>query len=411
MSKPEVEQTIGGYLLRWEKEKIDIKVSRLRVHPSDGRVTGEILITDTANGNLPLYPQTNLNFTSNQVRSRLIKTLTEEDSQRKIPLDWGDIINQLSYIVMERSREGEPVRELWTYDDMPAPEFFLKPLLYKGLPTIIFGEKAVCKSTIGLLVYTSLILPWQDNPMGWEVPDRSIKVLYADYEVDYEIAQYNIKQIQSGMGLADFPLYYRRCSLPLADDIEQLHYHMSRLNAEVLIVDSLGPAVGGDLKDPGQALKFTSMLRQLRCATLIIGQTSKDKETKTKSTFGSVFFEYYARNIFEIKKVQEEGDASLDIAIYNTYHNLGKKFPAKGYHLDFDNGTQIEQQAITVRELVARMGTQAEILDLLKDNQAMTTMDIMEELEIKRGAADMALKRLKEKGKIKKVGLEWILSV
>ena len=280
MGKPIVEERLGGYTFTWEGEtQLQILVSRLRLHSSDGRVTGEILIK--AN-DMPIYPPTSLNFTAERSRSGLVNTLGKLDARWQ----WFDIINQLSLTTIERAREGEPVRELWTSEDIAPPEFLLEPILYKSLPTIIFGEKAVCKSVMSLVIYTCLTLPWLDNPLGWKAPNRPVKTLLLDYEVDYGIAQYNIKSLQRGMGLPPFPLYYRRCSLPLVDDIEQIQQHMSNIGAEALIVDSLGPAVGGDLKDPGQALRFTSALRQLHCGTLLIGQTSKDKESKHRSTFG-----------------------------------------------------------------------------------------------------------------------------
>ncbi len=402
--KPTVREQIGGYFFTWEEENLAIVVSKVRVHSgSDARVIGEILLKSIKTDEI-IYPPTTFNFISSQSRSRLVKTLKEE----AIDYHWDDIFKQLCVAVIERAREGEPVRELWTSDDIPPPQFLLEPLLYKGLPTILFGEKAVCKSALSLVIYICLTLPWHDNPLGWKAPDHPVKTLLLDYEVDYDVAHYNMKQLQQGMGLPPFPLYYRRCSLPLVDDITQIQQHMANMGATALIVDSLGPAVGGDLKDPGQALRFTTALRQLRCASLLIGQTSKDKESKHKSTFGSIFFEYYARNIFLLDKIQEEGEDSLDLAMYNTYHNLGRKFKSQGFRLNFNGtGTHIESCPITARELVKRIGAQAQIIDLLKKEGYMTTQEIMEELEISRGNADMTLKRLRDKGKIIKPEDKW----
>lgn len=399
MSKPDVKESTGGYTFDWKDEKLTIKVSRLRCHASDGRVTGELLIMSPTEGNKPIYPQTQLNFNSERTRTQLAKTLDSQDSRWK----WAEIINQLSLIVVDRAREGEPVRELWTDEDIKPPEFLLEPLLYKGLPTIIFGEKAVCKSILAIAIYTCLTLPWHDNPLGWTAPNRSVKTLIADYEVDYDVAQWNAKQLQKGMDLPPFPLYYRRCAMPLADDIEQLHRHITDIGAEVIIVDSLGPAVGADLKDPGQALRFTSALRQLKCSALIIGQTSKDKDSKTKSVFGSTFFEYYARNIFELRKVQEEDEDSLDIALFNTYHNLGKRFKAQGFHLNFNGaGAHIEKGAITARELVERIGTVAQIKSALQHG-AMSPKEIAEETSLNDNTVRTDLRRMVERNQVVKL--------
>ena len=300
--------------------------------------------------------------------------------------------------MVDRARLGEPVKELWTSDDISPPEWLLKPLLYKGLPTIVFGEKAVSKSILALVAYTCLLLPWTDNPLGWTAPTRSIKTLLADYEVDYDVAHYNIKRLQEGMGLPAFPLYYRRCAIPLADDIEQLQRHMGDIGAEAIIVDSMGPAVGGDLKDPGVALRFTSALRQLRCGALIIGQTSKDRESKVKSVFGSTFFEYYARNIFELRKEQEEGEDEFDVALYNTYHNLGPRVKSQGFHLCFNGtGIHMESKAITVPELIARMGAAAQIRKALQRGK-YKAKELAEKLGLHINTVSQALKRMADKG-------------
>ncbi len=393
----QIADTIGGYIFEWKPEKIKVNVSHLKTHSSDGRITGELLITTL--DDKPIYPQTSINFNSAPTRSRLAKQLSERDNH----CNWDEILDKISLHVIKRQREGEPVRELWTSEDVTKPEFILEPLLYKGLPTIMFGEKAVCKSTLGLLMYACLTLPWHENELGLKAPPNPVRTLYADWEVDYDIAHYNMKMLQTGMGLVDFPLYYRRCQQSLVDDIEQIQSHMSEIKAECLIVDSLAPAVGGDLKNAETALRFTQGLRKLRCSTLIIGQTSKDREAKTKSVFGSVFFEYYSRNICEVRKVQEEGENSLDIALYNTYNNLNKRFKPLGYHIHFNNsGTHIERRSITARELVARIGIQAEIIQLLKEQGELTTKDIIELLDVKRGNADMSLKRLRDKKIIQK---------
>ena len=402
MSIPKILETPQGYTYSWTDEQITIEASRLRQH-SDGRVTGEIVVKTTVQNVSPHLHQAQFNFNSTAARDKLTKLLTGRYSA----VDWYAILEQTSVYTLERLRQGEPVKELWTNEDIKAPEFLLEPLLYKGLPTITFGEKAVWKSGLGLVVYACLTLPWNDNPLGWTAPSRSITALLADYETDYNVVQYNAKRLQIGMDLPAFPVYYRRCSLPLADDIEQIQRHMTSIGAEVLIVDSLGPAVGGDLKDPGQALRFTSALRRLVGATLIIGQTSKDKETKVKSVFGSTFFEYYARNIYELRKSQEEGEDTLDIALYNTYNNLGRRHKPMGFQLYFnENKVKIDRQEITAPELLERLGIQTRILSLLKSG-SMSNKEIREALETTKGNTDMAIKRLRDKSRIIKAGDGW----
>lgn len=399
MSIPQITELADGYEYNWTDEKLIIKASRVRVHTSDGRVTGELLIT--GQNNKAIYPQTSFNFTSDRTRGSLIKTLTERGGQWK----WDDIINQLCLSVVERARQGEPVQELWTCDEIEAPEFLLEPLIYKGLPTVIFGEKAVCKSTISLLVYSCLILPWTDNPLSWKAPVHPVKVLLADWEVNADVAKYNLKRIQQGMGLPHFPLIYRRCKLPLVDDIEQIKKHLDDTGAEVLIIDSLGFAAAGDLNNADQALRFANALRQLNCAAFIIAQTSKDRKSKGKSVYGSTFFEYFSRNIFELRKTREDNEDSFDIAIFNTYCNLGRRAKPMGYHIQFDDikkTVHIEQAEITAADLVERLGTWSRIYDKLK-TQTWKAKELSDELGISLDLASRTLKRYQQKGQVAKL--------
>lgn len=413
MSIPTIVETVGGYTFTWAKERLTIAVNRVRVHTSDGRVTGEVLITTDTPGYSPiLYPQSSLNFSASRSRHELVNSLVSSYPDWQ----WAGIIDQVAFHVQERARLGEPVQEIWTSTEISPPEFLLEPILYKGLPTIVFGEKAVCKSLLALAFYACLLLPWTDNPLGVVAPPRSVSTLLLDWEADPDIAAYNAHRLQRGMELPPFPLYYRRCALPLADDVTQIEHHVQAVHAEAVIVDSLGPAAGGDLKEPGQALRFTAALRQLKVAALIVGQTSKEVDSKDarKSVYGSTFFEYYARNIFHLRKVQEEGEDSLDLALFNTYCNLGKRHNPLGIHLNFnENGIHLQRQDVrTVAEFVHLLGTGARILIYLRDaNRPVNSTDLAQALDLSQGATAMALKRLKDKGRIVKVGNEWGLSL
>jgi len=395
------QESIDGYNFQWPDYKLQISVKRIRIH-NDGRVTGEVLITTDAENMSPvLYPQSQLNFSSPTTRQHLINILKAQYSQ----WDWGQIIDQISYKIQEMARAGEPVQELWTHNEVKAPEFLLEPILIKGLPTVIFGEKGVLKSSLSLLFCACLILPWQDNPLGLSAPVKSIKTLYLDWEADNEVIQWTAKKLQNGLGLPSFPIYYRRCALPLADDIEQIQNHIVNTGAEVVIIDSLGAAAGGDeLGKSSPATSFYAALRRLNITSLIIGQTSKDTEAKKKTIYGSTFFEYYARNIFELVKSDEVGDNEADVALFHRRFNLGGLRKPLGFRMTFsDSEIKVESKPVSVREFINKVSTQAKLLELLKGG-AMTVEEIMRELEIKRNNVHIVIHRLRDKKQIVKVG-------
>ena len=399
--KPQIEEQIDGYLFRWDD--ISIKAQRVNLH-RDGKITGDITIQTTHKDYSPiLMPSTQINFSAEQTRTRLIKNLNEKFAQ----FDWAIIIDELAHYVQQFARQGEPIKELWTYEDVQPPEYLLEPILFKGLPTVIFGEKGAHKSILSLVFYTCLILPWHDNPLGIKVPARSVKPLILDWESEANIVQYQAKKLQEGMGLPSFPIYYRRCILPLAADIEQIVQHKNEIGAQVVILDSLGAAAGGDLKAAETAMNFYTALRKLKTTALIIGQTSKDEESKRKSIFGSVYFTYYSRSIWELCKAEPVSDNDVNIALFHKWANLTALQKPIGFTFHYNqNKTEIERTPVNISEFISKVTTRDKILNLLKE-APQTTKEVQEKLGISRANADQTLSRLRNAKKIVKSDDKW----
>ena len=149
---PEVKKTITGYTFTWLEELVTVNVGSIRSH-GDGRITGDIKLL--LGKDKQEEPSFTFNFTSAQTRKQLVNQLNE-----KFPdWQWLVLIDSLCLKVQELAKQGEPVRELWTSDEVKAPEYLLEPLLMKGLPTVIFGEKGVTKSYMALVLYICLMLP------------------------------------------------------------------------------------------------------------------------------------------------------------------------------------------------------------------------------------------------------------
>ena len=324
--------------------------------------------------------------------------------QVKLKYDLALFCNSLQ----EYLRKGEPAREIWTFEKVSPPQFLLEPLLIKGHSTIMFGEKAVAKSMLGLIVATCLLLPWDTNPMGWHVPEKSVKTLILDWAVDYEITHWNIKRLQKGMELPDFPIFHRKCIQPLANEVAEIKTCIKDIGAEVIIIDSLGPACGGDTLKSREALAFSVALRDLNVTSLIIGQTSKDKESKEKSTYGSTYFEYMARSVWELRKSEDEDEGEINIAMFQKYFNFGKRYHPIGLKICFEGNDTITigaQDTRTIAAFLERQGANTRILEKLKSG-AMTVNELSKALELPRDTVKQALNRLCKKQKVVKLSAE-----
>lgn len=407
MTSPQVTQKISGYELVWSEVNIVCKVTSVHIH-SDGHVTGNLGIFHRKDGKeFKLLNQGNLNFESVITINKFVKLLTEK--YQTIKANWTEILDYLSNNIPEWTRAGDCAVEIWAEDDVPAPEKLLDSIIYKGVQNIIYGEKGVLKSTLCYALCAGLGLPAFDKTefLEFELPQKAQVSLVLDWETSESIFRYYLSRLKKGLNLPTFPLHYRHCRLPLAQDIESIGEYIDNIKADILLIDSLGAAAGGEhgeLKSAESALAFNSALRKLDKTALIIGQTSKDQNSHRKTIYGTTFFTYYARNIFELCKGQEDEGSISHLALFHRESNLGKKSSPMGFRFTFDdlqNSIKIEREPVSVAEFMAKVSNNMKILDLLKRG-AMSTKELAKEIETSENNIRGACKRLKDSQKILK---------
>lgn len=393
MSLPKIDNTITGYRFAWEAEQITIEVSRIRQNKTS--TAGEIIISTSAPGfKAPHITQQRFSFTNKDDRDKLAKSLSQ-----KIQIDWESILEQLCVYCLREIRRGEPVVELGGPEREKQPPIYLvDPLVIKNYPNVLFGEPGSAKTTTALALVLLVSLSWQDNPLYLPVyAGKGARVLWLDWETDEDTIGWQLQCLTKGTDTF-CTLNYRHCSLPLAADLEQIKQCVDEYEADVVVVDSIGLACGGDLNSPEPVLNYFTALRQLRRTSINLAHTSKNTEGK-KSMFGSVFFEAQARNVWEIVKSGEPGDSSINVGLFHRKPPpFSKLHQPLGFQFDFteDTTTVIPHDPKSVEELVKRMGTNQRILAILKQG-SLSPQEIIDSLEITRSNAYLAIKRLSDK--------------
>jgi len=408
---PTVNDNLSGYTFTWGGYGIAIHANRIHIHKSDGRVTGEIYVeAANNNGMATIYPPTSYNFSADRTRKELAKSLLSKNPK----LPWYDMVDQLCYGVQERAKKGDPVLELCTDTEITPPEYLLHPLIIKNYPNVIFGDPSSSKSTMAIIFSQIVMLPWSDNPMGLIAPTRGVNVLYLDWETDASTIQWQTSLLQKG--IEEMPamfLSYRRCSSPLIQDLDQIRLHIVGTKAELIIIDSLGLAAGGELKETQSALGFYSALRSLDITSLILAHNSKDRESRTRSIYGNQYFTAQARNVWEVRKEQEPGSSEMSIALFHRkpppFAGLHKPL---GFKLEFtDSSMSIKpSDPKTVNEFLEQMGLKSQIIEMLKRN-SMTAKEIAEALDRPYNQVKARCNELRKQNKLTKIGEEWGLLV
>ena len=337
-------------------------------------LSAELQASTSAPGYLPHLTHCRISLTSMASRTQFAKRMAELYKEA----DWNTIIEQVCVLGLRMFREGEPVLRLTKDAQVEPLSSRLSPLLYDRLPSVIFGPGGIGKSYVGLLC--ALLVESGQCLAGLEAVKGP--VLYLDFESEYGDFVERAKRLWQGHPqLEPAQPLYRRCSLPIAEDLPALQYIVAKSQIQLLIIDSLAAACGSDLYVPETPIRLFAALRSLRVSSLILAHVSKN-EDKGKSIFGSVFFGNFARSVWEMKKAQEVGDAVIRIGLYQRKHNLGPLHRPIGLKLTFGEAVHITPIELTDEmELAEALSLPERIKAALKQG-AKTARELSDELEI-----------------------------
>jgi len=398
------ENKSSRYLFKWAG--FTVEISKIKV-TRDTTICQLVVIPD--NG---VIFRTKFNLESPRVRSETAKELTK----RYKDCEWALILEDITNKTLDEFEKGEPVIEIHTSDEVPELKYLIDPIIPLGKPSVFFGDPGAGKSQLAaVFVILTSFNTWDDNPLRLAGPDKIMRGLVLDWEADEDDWRRQLKWFTDIFGLGYAEMYYRRCSLSLAHDLEAIRAHIEAVRADYIIIDSVSLAAGGDLNHMDVATNYFRALRQLNMTTISLAHTSKNREDKNKTILGSVLFEAGARSVWEVRG--QEDDNLLDIALFHRKSNLARKHTPLGYRITYqpdpDNPRQTIPETMTwlnpnsVEEFVERMKTTDRILHYLTGIKASEEI-IAEQLGLTLNNIKVALSRLKKKNLVVKVGDLWM---
>jgi hypothetical protein len=316
-------RSLDGFIFHWPDLPYTISLSRIRESGSRG-TTSEIQVRYTNGSGIP---KTLTHQTFNLLSSR-VRLTKELHAHHEAP--WASMLEQVCILTLRALRQGEPIETLTpTTEDHPA-WFVLNPILYEKNSTVLYGPGDSMKSFFAL--YCGLLLASGMSGPNLAVSPDPWKVLFLDWEMSVQDVRGRVKLLQAGDPRLTRVPDYRRCFQPLADDLPELKKVVSEGAYDVLMIDSLAMAAGGqELERADSAIRFNAALRALNCTSLIIGHTPKPQEDqKERHLYGSVFFHNLCRVSWECRR---EGQT---IGLYQKKNNLGPKHDPLGFRMELD---------------------------------------------------------------------------
>ncbi len=319
-------------------------------------------------------------------------------------IHWDWIVRCITWKVMDSIRKGPPVEEIWPVEgSILAPEYLVQPLLYLNHPTVIFGDYGSLKSTVALLIAFVAQLPYQNNGLGLITKDNPANTLYLDLEGDSPMFTKRWTALSRGFDIeAQMPILYRRMDTKVADSIDTIQQIVVENKIRFIIIDSLGPAVKGNLNDPEPAMDYNQALRKLGITSLTLAHNSKDPLTKQRSIFGSVFFSNLARSIWQCKVEGERqpNDDQAVISLKQIKASFSQLYGTLGYSFKFtDNAITVGKTDLKDTGLAGELPLTWQIKNLLKGG-ALQASEIADLTDRPINTVRVTLSRMKAKNEI-----------
>jgi len=392
VGKPEISYGLARNTFEWADLSLKVVVDRIT---EDGKSELYFYHTNTAGTVLLHMGQANL--LSSTMQSQFMKSL----SSRGPEIDWQTVLTYIARDTIAHLREGEPVVWLDEKYGKKPPAYLLPPFFIKNAANIIYADRSSAKTLFITLIDLALSLPWYTNEIGLNItPQDYHKVLYLDWEGSAEIMGWQKECIRRGMNIEICDIPYLHCSRSLADDISHIQHKVEEVKADVVIIDSLGMAVGDDLNLTKPAFNFFAALRHLPVTPLIVAHTAKGINTWKRTVYGNAYYENEARSIWELKKRQDTNSPELTLTMHHrkpppfapTHEPIAFLFTFDGNRITVesataspdtldDNKRTVEDKILNVLMNTEKRLSQAEIIheskEGLKDTSVAKTLQRM----------------------------------
>lgn len=370
----QLEQVGQTQVYGYPEHDLTITLARFRESRTDA-LSAELIATTTAPGYAPHLLQAQINLNALRTRKEFSKRLHELYPEAP----WDTILEEVCARAIRTYRQGEPVIRLSGMVDVNAPRHLIKPIVLERHPVVIFAPGGCGKSLLALAI--AMIFQTRSSLAGLSALEDG-EALYLDFEsdeVDLRHRAYLLRQGHSELENAK-PLY-RRCHIPLADDLPAIQQIVVESQIKLVVIDSLALAAGAELEKAETAIRLFSAIRELRVATLIVAHTPKNAG-ENASIFGSAFFSNLARSTWELKRVQEAGDAVIQVGLYHRKTNLGPLVRPIGLRIAFDNAIRIESLDLSkTHDLAKGLSLKARLQNALNQH-AKTPTELADELDM-----------------------------
>ena len=283
---------------------------------------------------LPVF-RDQFSLSSSRSRSSTAKTLAEivRNSQGKLQEKsyWDNMLFEVCGLVEAAWRQPAEVIDLATVELDNSPRWLLKPYIERGNITTIFSRGDSLKSVLALAMGTSIATGI--SIIGDPLPTPS-PVIYLDWEDNQQTHARRLQALCKGHDLPLTPhIKYIKMRNSLKNDIRYIKETVDRLQAELIIIDSLGISTGGDPSNTEATMNSLSSALSLGVSVLIVHHITRESiKEGNLVAYGSTYIDNESRVMFALMKAKEAEAFQPVVGVYPKKSNNGPPSVGYGHH-------------------------------------------------------------------------------
>lgn len=367
--EPTLEKQGSKYLVKWKTKGVEMEVGSI---DPKARYACEVAVKIQGFPITRAYP-TLKSMSGFQTFVRHLKNRSDEVGFTDI--NWGQIVEDFTGIVIDTHRAGVPAIKLNEVDLSENVRWRVDNVALEGEVSLIYANGGTGKSFFSLWLATLVQEGYMSSNHGLVVEPGN--VLYLDYETKPEEIAHRSRMIHAGLGIdtadsttTSSQIVYNQCGQPFVDEEDYIQDLIYKHNISLVVIDSMGRAVSGELESADTVVPFFAAVKRLNTTVLVVSHTNKQGQL-----FGSQYTYNEARLIWEAKKTGST-TTGMEFSLVCRKANNVPFQPPQAYGVDFSPDLAGNEMAIYnrtdvfVTDIAGDMSYRDLIFRILKEDGA-----------------------------------------
>jgi hypothetical protein len=313
--------------------------------------------------------------------------------------------------------EASPKLNLVRFVGRPVPvarEFIVPDLIPRHHPTTLYGWGGTAKSLIAVLLSMS-VAGGREKFFGRGIAAHG-PVMYIDFELDADEQHRRVMQLAAGMNMKvpEDLLYVSTLGVRTHEAVDFALSACEEHKAVMVVLDSLGPAMVGDMAAAKDVIEFHNRyiapFKAVGATPLLVDHQARQQAGEgyqSKGAFGSAYKEHLSRSLIQV----EAGDRSAELGTLNVRLRHKKtNFGALADPFDVSLSFSDEMIVASTRDLTpadlaqeATLNAEDRVVAALEDGPAYPD-EIAETTGLVRGTIKNKITALKRAGRVETTG-------